>query len=137
MFVVQDLIEQDIELSCGCLEKKNGEFIKLPPIEIIPQSSSFFDYKAKYSEGGSIEITPPEHISQDISETISQLAIDIHKLLGCTVYSRSDFLIKGNSIYYLETNTLPGMTSTSLLPQEASTVGISFTELIDFLIKNS
>jgi D-alanine-D-alanine ligase len=136
-FIIQELIEQDTEVSCGCLQKKSGEFIKLPPIEIIPQSSKFFNYEAKYSKDGSIEITPPENISEALSDKISQLAIDIHTLLGCKVYSRSDFLIKGNNIYYLETNTLPGMTDTSLLPQEAKAAGISFTELIDFLIENS
>lgn len=136
-FVVQPLIDYDIELSCGCLEKSNGEFISLPPIEIIPQGHTFFDYDAKYKKGGSIEITPPEHISKELSDKISQLAVDIHMTLGCNVYSRSDFLIKGDTIYYLETNTLPGMTSTSLLPQEAKAAGISFTDLIDFLIENS
>jgi D-alanine-D-alanine ligase len=136
-FIIQPLIESDIEISCGCLEKKNGEFVKLPAIEIIPQGSTFFNYKAKYVKGGSKEITPPENISGDMADRISQLAVDIHKVLGCSVYSRSDFLIKGNDIFYLETNTLPGMTNTSLLPQEAEAGGISFSELIDFLIKNS
>jgi D-alanine-D-alanine ligase len=136
-FIIQTLIESDIEVSCGCLEKKNGEFVKLPAIEIIPKDSTFFDYKAKYVKGASVEITPPEHISKNLAEKVSQLAIDIHKILGCTLYSRSDFLIKGNDIYYLETNTLPGMTNTSLLPQEAEAAGISFSELIDFFIENS
>lgn len=136
-FIIQSLIESDIEISCGCLEKKNREFIKLPAIEIIPQNSTFFDYKAKYVKGGSKEVTPPEHISEDMADKISKLAVDIHRILGCSVYSRSDFLIKGNDIFYLETNTLPGMTNTSLLPQEAEAAGISFSELIDFLIENS
>jgi D-alanine-D-alanine ligase len=72
-----------------------------------------------------------------LAQKLSQLAIDLHKLLGCRVYSRSDFLIKDGEIYFLETNTLPGMTNTSLLPQEAEAAGIGFTELIDFLIENS
>jgi D-alanine-D-alanine ligase len=136
-FIIQPLIDSDIEVSCGCLEKRDGTFVKLPAIEIIPQTSTFFDYKAKYVKGASKEITPPEHVSEDIAEKLSQLAVDIHKILGCSVYSRSDFLIQGNDIYYLETNTLPGMTNTSLLPQEAKAAGISFSELIDFLIENS
>ena len=116
-FIIQDLIDENIELSCGCLQKKDGEYIKLPPIEIIPQSSKFFDYTAKYTKGASIEITPPKNVSKEISDKISQIAVGIHSLLGCTLYSRSDFLIKDGDIYYLETNTLPGLTSTSLLPQ--------------------
>jgi len=136
-FIIQPLIDSDVEVSCGCLEKKDRTFVKLPAIEIIPQTSTFFDYKAKYVKSASKEVTPPEHISEDLANKLSQLAIDIHKILGCSVYSRSDFLIKGNDIYYLETNTLPGMTNTSLLPQEAKAAGISFSELIDFLIENS
>jgi D-alanine-D-alanine ligase len=136
-FIIQDLIDDNIEVSCGCLQKKNGEYIELPPIEIIPQSSQFFDYKAKYTKGASIEITPPEHISKELADKLSGLAVDIHRLLGCRLYSRSDFLIKDSDIYYLETNTLPGLTSTSLLPQEADVVGIGFSKLIDFFIENS
>jgi D-alanine-D-alanine ligase len=136
-FLIQELIVEGLEVSCGCLEKKNGEFIKLPPIEIIPQNSSFFDYKAKYTKGASIETTPPTQINNSMSERISDLAVEIHSILGCSLYSRSDFLIKGDDIYYLETNTLPGMTNTSLLPQECKAAGIRFSELIDFLIENS
>lgn len=136
-FLIQSLLVYDIEVSCGCLEKRNGEFIPLPPIEIIPKSSSFFDYKAKYTKGCSLEITPPEHISKELSEKISKLTIELHRVLGCRLYSRSDFLIKENTIYYLETNTLPGMTTTSLLPQEAKAMGMSFPKLIDFFIENS
>jgi D-alanine-D-alanine ligase len=135
--IVQPLIRSDIEVSCGCLETKDGEFVKLPAIEIMPQSSTFFDYEAKYVKGASIEITPPEYISKKLAEKVSQLAVDIHKILGCTLYSRSDFLIKGDNIYYLETNTFPGMTNTSLLPQEANAAGINFTQLLDFFIENS
>jgi D-alanine-D-alanine ligase len=137
LFIIQPLISPAIEVSCGCLEKENGDFVELPPIEIIPKSSDFFDYKAKYTKNASIEITPPENISKEISERVSKLAVEIHKVLGCKVYSRSDFLIQDGDIYFLETNTLPGMTSTSLLPQEALAAGISFTELLDFFIENS
>jgi D-alanine-D-alanine ligase len=136
-FLIQELIEDGLEISCGCLEKKDGNFIKLPPIEIIPKDSSFFDYRAKYTKNASIETTPPTQISNEMAEKISDLTIKIHSILGCSLYSRSDFLIKENDIYYLETNTLPGMTNTSLLPQEAKAAGINFSELIDFLIENS
>ena len=136
-FVFQPAIDFDIELSCGCLEDTTKVITYLPPIEIIPTGSKFFDYKSKYSKGGATEITPPTHISKSMAQKISKLAADIHNILGCKLYSRSDFLVKGNTIYYLETNTLPGMTATSLLPQEANAIGISFTRLIDFLIENS
>ena len=135
-WLVQDYIQDAIEISCGCLQdKKTRSFTSLPPIEIIPQTSRFFDYSAKYQLGGSREIVPPKNIPGHISETISNLACDIHELLRCRTYSRSDFLVKDGEIYYLETNTLPGMTQASLLPQEAGAVGISFRQLIDFVIE--
>lgn len=135
-WLLQEYIANGIEVSCGCLEKKNKEMISLPPIEIIPQKAEFFDYDSKYQKGGSREISPPENISKELSDKISKLAVKIHQLLRCKTYSRSDFLVKGNEVYYLETNTLPGMTATSLLPQEAKAAGISFSELIDFVIEN-
>lgn len=135
--LIQELIDSNVEISCGCLEKKDHTFIKLPPIEIIPKSSNFFDYKSKYKKGASLERIPAIGISKENRERISKLAIDIHKLLGCKLYSRSDFLVKNNTVYYLETNTLPGMTQTSLIPQETNAIGISYTDLISFYIENT
>lgn len=134
--LIQEYVK-GLEVSVGCLEKKDGEFIKLPPIEIIPQHSDYFDYDSKYIAGESLEITPPTHISKEISEKLSDLAVEIHKTLGCKLYSRSDFIIKNERIYFLETNALPGMTANSLLPKEAQAVGMDFTKLLDFLISNS
>jgi D-alanine-D-alanine ligase len=135
-FLIQELIDYDHEVSCGCLEINTGELVELPVIEIIPQrESKFFDYEAKYTEGGAKEVCPAE-LSEETNSYISNLAGEIHKLLGCSVYSRSDFFIKGEKVYYLETNSLPGMTSTSLLPQEAKANGMSFEELLDFIIEN-
>jgi len=135
--LIQELIEDYVEVSCGCLEKKNGFFIELPPIEIIPQVGEFFDYKSKYEKRGSIERIPAIGIPKELRERISELALDIHQLIGCKLYSRSDFLIKEEEIYYLETNTLPGMTATSLIPQETEAIGINYTELISFYIDNT
>ncbi len=135
-WLLQEYISGAIELSCGCLQKANKEMLTLPPIEIIPHKADFFDYDSKYQVGGSREITPPESISKEQSDRISKLACQIHRVLRCKTYSRSDFLIKGTDVYYLETNTLPGMTQTSLLPQEAKAAGFSFSQLIDFIIEN-
>lgn len=133
--LIQELIE-GIELSCGCLETKRGKFLELPPIEITPKAS-FFDYESKYEIGGSEEIAPPISISKKESDRISKLTIKIHKLLKCKTYSRSDFIYNNGKVYFLETNTQPGMTSTSLLPKEAKAAGISFIKLIDFMIEES
>jgi len=135
-YLIQKYLKNSLEISCGCLEDKNGNFIKLPPIEIIPKDKKFFDYQAKYSKSGSIEITPPVSLNYKLSNKISDLACKIHQLLRCSSYSRSDFLIHNNEVYYLETNTLPGMTATSLLPKEARVKGIDFSQLIDFIIQN-
>ena len=135
--LIQEYIGEKTEVSCGCLEKKDHSFLQLPPIEIIPKSSKFFDYKSKYKKGASLERIPATGISSKQRDTISELTIKIHKILGCRLYSRSDFLVTKDKIYYLETNTLPGMTKTSLIPQEAKAIGLDFKELISFFIDNS
>jgi D-alanine-D-alanine ligase len=134
---VQEAILNSLEVSCGCLQKKDGSFIDIPPIEIIPQINSFFDYDSKYTKGGSMEITPPKSIDKKMSDKIIRLAQEIHKELGCRLYSRSDFLVKDGKVYFLELNTLPGMTSTSLIPQECNAIGMSYTDLVTFLIENT
>ncbi|KXK08900.1 MAG: D-alanine--D-alanine ligase [Microgenomates bacterium OLB22] len=136
-YLIQPYLTDTIEVSCAYLEKGSGQGIFLPPIEIRPQYSDFFDYDAKYTPQASHEICPPEGISSEMSEKISHLAGKIHKALSCRTYSRSDFLVKDDLIYYLETNTAPGMTETSLVPQECAAAGISFTKLLDFIIEAS
>lgn len=133
----QEYIRGATEVSCGCLEDRKGNFTPLPPVEIIPKKSTIFSYESKYETNGAEEMTPPKTINGSIGAEISLLACEIHALLGCRIYSRSDFLVKGEAIYYLETNTLPGMTANSLLPKEAAAVGISFSKLLDFIIENS
>jgi D-alanine-D-alanine ligase len=121
------------EFTCGVLENKNGNPFALPPTEIIPKTSSFFDYHAKYKIGGSLEITPPRLPKAKI-KTLQQMALSAHILLGCSGMSRSDFMLQGSTFYILETNTIPGMTETSLLPQAAKVVGINFTSMLDLII---
>lgn len=133
----QEYIHDATEVSCGCLEDQKGNFTPLPPIEIIPKKSKIFSYESKYDPDGATEITPPKTLPGKIGAQVSLLACEIHALLGCRTYSRSDFLVKGKTIYYLETNTLPGMTANSLLPKEAAAVGIPFPKLLDFIIENS
>lgn len=124
------------EFTCGVIEKENGENFALPPTEIIPQVNIFFDYKAKYSTGGSKEVTPPDLPQENIKE-LQDLAIKAHVLLGCRGISRSDFIFGNDKWYILETNTLPGMTRTSLVPQEAKAAGIELPQLMDILIQSA
>lgn len=136
-YLIQEAILDAVEVSCGLLEKEDGKVIELPPVEIAPKLGEFFDYDSKYCSDGAKEIVPPVSISSDFSKKISEMSVKIHKLLGCSLYSRSDYLIKDDVVYYLETNTLPGLTSTSLLPKECLGIGLSYVDLLEFLITNS
>ncbi len=121
------------EITCGVLEDAKGAPFALPPTEIIPQSSHFFDYTAKYIPGRTVEITPAK-LSKVLTKKIQNLAQIAHSALGCSGMSRSDFILKGSTFYILETNTIPGMTETSLLPQAAHAAGISFPKMLDGII---
>jgi D-alanine-D-alanine ligase len=124
-----------IELTCGILG--NDEPEALPVIEIRPKEGHrFFDYEAKYTAGETDEICPAE-IDEETAGKVQNLCLKIHKILGCRGCSRTDLILKDGNFYVLETNTIPGMTKNSLLPLAARTAGISFTRLIDKLIKFS
>jgi D-alanine-D-alanine ligase len=123
------------EFTCGVLEGRDGKPFALPPTEIIPKVSSFFDYRAKYKVGGSSEITPAR-LSKAMLKELQQLALKAHTILGCKGMSRSDFILKRSVFYILETNTIPGMTETSLLPQAAKVAGIDFPALLDLMINS-
>ncbi len=121
------------EFTCGVLEISK-KAIALPPTEIIPKKSLFFDFKAKYSVGGSAEITPPNLAVNKIKQ-LQKIAFKAHKVIGCRGLSRTDMIMdKSGKFYVLEINTLPGMTATSLLPQQARAVGISFPKLMDIIV---
>ena len=115
----------------------NDHLTVLPVIEIVPnQGYDFFDYDAKYKEGESKEICPAE-ISEDMARKAGAYAMTAHKALFCRGYSRTDMICCEDEIHVIETNTIPGMTRTSLLPLAAKTAGISFTMLLDKLIELS
>lgn len=124
------------EFTCGILEDTHGVPIALPPTEIIPIKGFFFDFKAKYTPGGGREITPPA-ISATLIKKIQTASLKAHTGLGCSGMSRSDFIFDGKKLYILEINTIPGMTQTSLLPQEANAAGVSFSEMLDRIILNA
>ena len=108
----------------------------LPIIEIIPLEG-FYDYKNKYHPGMTKDVCPAQ-ISAELTEKMQAEAVHASKVLNLDAYSRIDFLSDDNdNIYCLEANTLPGMTPTSLLPQEAAAIGISFPDLCEKLIKES
>ncbi len=106
----------------------------LPPVEIRPSKDfEFFDYEAKYKPGATEEICPAP-ISEELTRKCQEYGIIAHKALCCEDYSRTDMILCDGEFYILETNTIPGMTATSLFPQAAKAAGISFPELIETLI---
>lgn len=121
------------ELTCGVLG--NDEIEALPVIEIIPgKDHEFFDYRAKYLPGATQEICPAR-IDDDLTRQVQDLAVKAHRALKLSGYSRSDMLFDGQGLFVLETNTIPGMTATSLYPQSARAAGYSFTQILDRLIE--
>jgi len=129
------MVEQYIkgrEITGGVLG--NSELTALPLVEIIPGDSySFFDYQAKYQPGASREICPAD-FSAAITAKAQACALAAHRALHLRGYSRTDMIVRNEEIFLLETNTIPGMTPTSLLPQAAKAHGLSFAELLDRLL---
>ncbi len=122
-----------LELTAGVIGNQTLE--ALPIIEIVPgEAYEFFDYEAKYTPGATKEICPAR-ISDAMTEKAQTYAKMAHTALFCEGYSRTDMIMEADEIYVLETNTIPGMTATSLLPQAGVAAGISFTELLDRLIE--
>jgi len=130
------LIEEVIrgrEATAGVVEGLRGERLYgLPVVEIIPPSGDFFSYDAKYS-GGTREVCPST-FDKETAKELSRLAQVMHEALGLRHYSRSDFIVSPKGIYYLETNTLPGMTTESLLPKSLAAVGVSFPDFLTHLV---
>lgn len=133
--IVQEFI-RGRELTCGVVDSGlPGSEFALLPTEIMPRVSHFFDYKAKYEEGGSDEITPPPGMPDHIVKEVRELALRVHRLLGSRGFSRVDMILdKYGKLFVLELNTIPGMTEQSLLPKAAIASGITFSELLDKLI---
>ena len=122
------------ELTCGIIDKGiPGTETALLPTEIIPKTSTFFDYHAKYTPGASDEITPPR-LPKPIIKKTQQVALACHRAIGCSGMSRTDLILSKGKLYLLEINTIPGMTTTSLLPQGAKACGISFPQLLEQVI---
>lgn len=111
-----------------------NEVEALPIIEILP-SHEFYDYESKYAPGGSRHICPAR-LDEETSKRIQEYAVRAHKALECRGMSRSDFILdEEDKCWILETNTIPGMTSTSLLPDAARAAGISFPDLCIRLVE--
>ena len=108
----------------------------LPAVEIIPKNA-YFDYESKYQKGGAVEICPAP-ITEAEWRQVGEMALKLHKALGLSVYSRTDFILdEDGKAWCLEVNTLPGMTPTSLVPQEAAAVGMDYDTLCETIAEES
>ena len=128
------IVEQYVkgrEIDVGVLKGEG-----LPSIEIRPKKG-FYDYVNKYQAGATVEICPSP-IEPAIEAELRRVAVKVHNLLGLKGYSRSDYMVDANGdVYFLEINTLPGMTPTSLMPQEAAAVGIDYKALCQTILDDA
>jgi D-alanine-D-alanine ligase len=127
------LVEEYIqgrEMTNGVYEY-NGKLVRLPVTEII-SNNEFFDYEAKYL-GASKEICPAE-ITSELSERIIDTSHKIYKYLGCKGIVRVDYIVRGDEIFFLEINTVPGMTEMSLVPQQVRAAGMTIREFLNQLL---
>lgn len=131
--LVEEFVEGR-EATCAVVDSSlSHDIYALAPIEIIkPDTHEFFDYDAKYS-GKSKEVCPGD-FSSDEASAIADLAIKAHKALGLSHYSRSDFIVAPDAVYILETNSLPGLTSESLLPKALKHAGVDFPDFLDHVL---
>lgn len=108
----------------------------LPAVEILPVEKDF-DYAAKYQAGGAREICPAP-ITAEEQRAAGELALKLHRTLGLEVYSRTDFILDGEGRFWcLEVNSLPGMTSASLVPKEAAAIGMTYNQLCEEIVQQS
>jgi len=121
------------EIACGVVKTKNKTIV-LPLVEIISKNE-FFDYEAKYTPGNSEEVTPAD-MPPELTKEIQRISLFIYELLGCNGIVRVDFIVIGETPWFIEINTIPGMTKESLVPKEAAAAGIALEELYSMAVEN-
>ncbi|WP_339820234.1 D-alanine--D-alanine ligase [Paenibacillus sp. FSL R7-0216] len=127
--IVESLVNGQ-EITCPILD---GEL--LPVLGIQANGAEWFDYEAKYSDGGAEE--RPITLPSDVETRVRESALACYRVLQCRVYARVDMILQDGIPYVLEVNTLPGMTANSLLPRSAAAAGMSYGELLDRIIELS
>jgi D-alanine-D-alanine ligase len=133
--LIEELIS-GVEVTCAT-SGEGASTQALPLIEIVPQGDSkFYDFDAKYAPGGSQHLIPPR-IAPEVSARLAACAVKAHRTLGCRGVTRSDFIVAPDGTpYFLEINTTPGMTETSLVPDAARAAGVGFEKLVETLIED-
>lgn len=130
--LIQEVIEGD-EYTCPVLG--SGGHATVLPVGLIKTENTFFDFEAKYESKGTTE-TFPAPIDEEQSKIIQEIALEVHKILGCKGISRSDFIINKDRIVFLEINTSPGMTAQSLCPKSALAYGLDMPQLLQRIIND-
>ncbi|HEV7527955.1 MAG TPA: D-alanine--D-alanine ligase [Solirubrobacteraceae bacterium] len=125
------------DLAVSVLDGPGGP-LALPVVEAVPREEDFYDYESRYEIGMTTFVCPAE-LPDDTTARAQELALDVYRLLGCRGVARVDLMLDdaSNELWVLETNVIPGMTETSLLPQAADAAGISFDELIARLLDSA
>ncbi len=136
----QILVERFVsgrEFTLPVVERADGTPEAFPVVEIRPKSATFFDYEAKYTPGATDEICPAP-IPETLETRLRELGRRAHEAIGCRGYSRTDCLVdERGEVYLLEVNTLPGLTTESLLPKSAAVAGLSFADLVMRLLSEA
>ncbi|MBI5733115.1 D-alanine--D-alanine ligase [Candidatus Jorgensenbacteria bacterium] len=135
--LIQNFI-RGIEVTCGVVDHGwSGSAFSLLPTEIVPKVSHFFDYRAKYETGGSLEITPAR-LPDSFIRMIQQIALKVHKAVDASGVSRTDMIIdRHGTPHVLEINTIPGFTKASLVPKAAEASGMVLGDLFDIMIRGA
>jgi len=129
--LVEEFID-GMELAVGVCELE-GKIVPFLPTEVIP-NGDFFDYDSKYKIGGATEITPARISPEKIVEC-QKLTVKLYKLIGCHGIVRIDFILKEDEFYFLEANTIPGMTETSFIPQQLNAMGLKLGDIVSQIIE--
>lgn len=115
-----------VELTCSVLGNPGDpDPVTLPVVEIVPKTSEFFDYKAKYTPGATDEIAPAR-IDAATAERVTMTAVRVHSVLGCAGLTRTDMILSDDTLYVLEINTIPGLSDASICPKAAVAAGKDF-----------
>lgn len=122
------------ELTCGLVKTNKGEII-FPPTEIVSKNE-FFDYEAKYTEGIAEEITPAR-ISNELTKDIQNLSSQIYDIFQLNGIIRVDYIYTNNKLYFMEVNTVPGMSDASLVPQQIEAANLSIKDILSLIIEDS
>jgi D-alanine-D-alanine ligase len=132
-FAEQALVGE--EITVPVLGNTGDRLQPLPPIGIYPRCDTWFTHEAKYRPGATEEVIPPRGWTRAQIERVQELAVRCHEALVCDGMSRTDMIVTAAGPFVLETNTIPGLTRTSLLPQSAAAAGLSFPMLLDRLLE--